>query len=259
MHPEVIKDAPGKCPKCGMELVPLTKLVDPRAGRKHEHADQPMQHKHIESMQGHEDKHFGHGGGHAHHAGMIEDFKKRFYLVLALTIPIMALSPMIQHWLKVHWTFTGSSYVLMLLSTVVYFYGGWPFLVGLKDEIKNKSLGMMTLVAVAITVAYVYSVAIVFGLTGMDFFWELATLILIMLLGHWIEMKSIMSASREMELLVQLMPYHAHLVQGDQIKEVKTEDLNVGDIILIKPGEKIAADGIIYEGSSYLNESHAHG
>lgn len=257
MHPEVIKDAPGKCPKCGMELVPLSKSVDPHphSGHKHEHADQPLKHQHMEGMQGHGDEHSGHGGGHAHHAGMIEDFKKRFYLVLALTIPIMALSPMIQHWLNVHWTFTGSSYVLMLLSTVVYFYGGWPFLVGLKDEIKNKSLGMMTLVAVAITVAYVYSVAIVFGLAGMDFFWELATLILIMLLGHWIEMKSIMSASREMELLVQLMPSQAHLVQGGQIKEVKTEDLKVGDVILIKPGEKIAADGIIAEGSSFLNES----
>jgi Cu2+-exporting ATPase len=253
MHPEVIKDAPGKCPKCGMELVPLTTPEDPHAGHKPEqaqHADQDMT-----SMQGHGDKHSGHGGGHAHHAGMIEEFKKRFYVVLVLTIPIMALSPMIQHWLNVHWAFTGSSYVLMLLSTVVYFYGGWPFLVGLKDEIKSKSLGMMTLVAVAITVAYVYSVAIVFGLTGMDFFWELATLILIMLLGHWIEMKSIMSASRELELLVQLMPSEAHLVQGDKITDIKTENLKVGDIILIKPGEKIAADGIISDGSSYLNES----
>ena len=251
MHPEVIKDAPGKCPKCGMELVPLTTSVDPHAEHEQvQHADQ-----HMESMQGHGDKHSGHSGGHAHHAGMIEDFKKRFYVVLALTIPIMALSPMIQHWLNVHWAFTGSSYVLMLLSTVVYFYGGWPFLVGLKDEIKSKSLGMMTLVAVAITVAYVYSVAIVFGLTGMDFFWELATLILIMLLGHWIEMKSIMGASRELELLVQLMPSEAHLVQGEKITDIKTEALKVGDIILIKPGEKIAADGIISDGSSYLNES----
>lgn len=247
MHPEVIKEAPGKCPKCGMELIPLSTSADPYAGHRHEHAGQ-----HMEGMKSHGNEHSGHSGGHAH---MIEDFKKRFYMVLTLTIPIMALSPMIQHWLNVHWTFTGSSYVLMLLSTIVYFYGGWPFLVGLKDEIRNRSLGMMTLVAVAITVAYVYSVAIVLGLPGMDFFWELATLILIMLLGHWIEMKSIMSASRELELLVQLMPSNAHLIQGDQITEVKTENLKVGDIILIKPGEKIAADGIIADGNSYLNES----
>lgn len=248
MHPEVVKDAPGKCPKCGMELIPLSTSADPHAGHKHEH-------QHVEGMKSHGDEHSGHSGGHAHHAGMIEDFKKRFYVVLALTLPIMALSPMIQHWLNVDWTFTGSSYVLMLLSTVVYFFGGWPFLVGLRDEIRNKSLGMMTLVSVAITVAYVYSVAIVLGLSGMDFFWELATLILIMLLGHWIEMKSIMSASRELELLVQLMPADAHLVQGDQIIDVKTETLKAGNIILIKPGEKIAADGIIAEGTSYLNES----
>lgn len=114
---------------------------------------------------------------------------------------------------------------------------------------------MMTLVAVAITVAYVYSVAIVFGLEGMDFFWELATLILIMLLGHWIEMKSIMSASRELELLVQLMPAEAHLMHGDHIMDVKTDTLKAGDTILVKPGEKIAADGEITEGQSYLNES----
>jgi Cu2+-exporting ATPase len=114
---------------------------------------------------------------------------------------------------------------------------------------------MMTLVAVAITVAYVYSVAIIFGLEGMDFFWELATLILIMLLGHWIEMKSIMSASRELELLVQLMPADAHLVHGDHIMDVKTDTLKAGDVILVKPGEKIAADGEIAEGNSFLNES----
>lgn len=250
MHPEVIKDAPGKCPKCGMELIPLTTSVDPHAGHKQE----PVQHS-DEHMQSHGDKHAGHNGGHAHHAGMIEDFKRRFYVVLALTIPIMALSPMIQHWLNVDWQFKGSSYLLMFLSSVVYFYGGWPFLVGLKDEVKNKSLGMMTLVAVAITVAYVYSVAIVLGLEGMDFFWELATLILIMLLGHWIEMKSIMSASRELELLVQLMPADAHLLSGEQIKEVKTDSLKAGDLILVKPGEKIAADGEIEEGKSFLNES----
>jgi Cu2+-exporting ATPase len=253
MHPEVVKDEPGKCPKCGMDLVPHTKSKGEHLGHQHKSrqmltqikADEHLGHKHQHSDQ----------SGHAHHAGMIDEYKRRFYLVLALTLPIMALSPMIQHWLGVHWMFTGSSYVLMVLSTVVYFYGGWPFLIGLKDEVKSKSLGMMTLVAVAITVAYVYSVAIVFGLTGMDFFWELATLILIMLLGHWIEMKSIMGASRELELLVQLMPSEAHLVQGDKITDIKTENLNVGDIILIKPGEKIAADGIISDGSSYLNES----
>jgi len=223
MHPQIVTDAPGKCPLCGMALVPMAK-----------------------SKSGH---------GHGSHSSGIEDFKKRFYVVLILTIPIMLLSEMIQHWLNIHFRFIGSNYVLLALSSIVFFYGGWPFLKGLVDEIKVKNPGMMTLIGFAISVAYVYSVATVFGLEGMDFFWELATLILIMLLGHWIEMKSVAGASRELELLVQLMPDDAHLVTGDQISEVKTESLKANDIILIKPGEKVAADGMITEGESYLNES----
>ena len=193
--------------------------------------------------------------GHDHHKMMIADFRKRFFVVLILTIPIMLLSPMIQHWLNVHWEFTSSRYILLLLSSIVFFYGGWPFLKGWFDELKKWKPGMMTLIGFAITVAYIYSVATVFGLKGMDFFWELATLILIMLLGHWIEMKSIAGASRELELLVQLMPDNAHLVHGDHIMDVKTDSLKENNVILIKPGEKIAADGIIIEGGSYLNES----
>lgn len=193
--------------------------------------------------------------GHNHHAMMIADFKKRFYVVLALTIPIMLLSPMIQHWLGVHWQFTGSQYVLFVLSTIVFVYGGLPFLKGLVDEVKAMNPGMMFLIGFAITVAYIYSVAVVFGLQGMDFFWELATLILIMLSGHWIEMKSVAGASRELELLVQLMPADAHMVMPDMVHDVKTDTLKANDIILIKPGEKVAADGIILEGESYLNES----
>lgn len=224
MHPKVIKDEPSKCPYCGMVLIPLKKME-------------------------------GDKGGHNKHVNMIDDFKKRFYVVLILTVPIMLLSPMIQHWIKVDWQFSGSKYLLFALSTIVFFYGGWPFLKGLVDEAKAKIPGMMFLIGFAITVAYVYSVAVVFGLAGMDFFWELATLILIMLLGHWIEMKSVMGASKELELLVQLMPADAHLVAGDLISEVKTETLKEGDIILVKPGEKVSADGIITDGKSYLNES----
>lgn len=210
---------------------------------QHEHSK--MHHGSNPSM-GHE--------GHDHHA-MIADFKRRFFVVLFLTIPIMLLSPMIQHWLDVHWQFTGSSYVLLALSTVVFIYGGFPFLKGFATEIKAKSPGMMLLIGFAITVAYIYSVAVVLGLQGMDFFWELATLILIMLLGHWIEMKSVAGASRELELLVQLMPSDAHMVMPGMVHDVKTDTLKEGDVILVKPGEKVAADGIIAEGESYLNES----
>jgi Cu2+-exporting ATPase len=193
--------------------------------------------------------------GHDHHAMMTGDFKKRFYVVLVLTIPVILLSEMIQHWLNIHIKFAGSRYLLLTLSTIVFFYGGWPFLKGWFNEMTTWKPGMMTLIGFAITVAYVYSVATVFGLKGMDFFWELATLILIMLLGHWIEMKSVAGASRELELLIQLMPADAHLVHDDHVMDVKTETLKENDVILIKPGEKVAADGIIVEGGSYLNES----
>ena len=193
--------------------------------------------------------------GHNHHAMMIADFKKRFYLVLILSVPIILLSTMIQKFMGVDWQFTGSKYILLALSSVVFFYGGWPFFKGLVTEIKTKTPGMMFLIGFAITAAYIYSVAVVFGLEGMDFFWELATLILIMLLGHWIEMKSIAGASKELELLVQLMPADAHMVMPDMVHDVKTDTLKENDIILVKPGEKVAADGIILEGESYLNES----
>ena len=138
---------------------------------------------------------------------------------------------------------------------MVFVYGGWPFLTGWLSELKAKNPGMMTLIGFAITVAYAYSTATVFGLKGMDFYWELTTLILIMLLGHWIEMRSVAGASRELELLVELMPATAHLLKNEKTEEVKTDSLKPGDLILIKPGEKIAADGLIEQGDSYLNES----
>jgi Cu2+-exporting ATPase len=192
--------------------------------------------------------------GHDHHK-MITDFRLRFFICLGLSIPIMILSPMLQMLVGINWQFPGSQYVAFALSSVVFFYGGVPFLKGFWNEIKSRTPGMMILIAVAISTAYIYSAATVFGLKGDDFFWELATLITIMLLGHWLEMKSIAGASRELELLVQLMPDQAHLVAGDKTSDVKTDSLKEGDVILIKPGEKIAADGLVAEGESYLNES----
>ncbi|MDF1696975.1 MAG: copper-translocating P-type ATPase [Saprospiraceae bacterium] len=200
--------------------------------------------------------HAAHGEmGHDHHRMMIADFRKRFWVALGLTIPILLLSPMIQRFLGVDWQFQGDGYLLFALSSIVYFYGGRPFLTGFYEEIKNKAPGMMTLIAMAISVAYFYSVATVFGLPGEDFFWELATLIVIMLLGHWIEMKSVLGASKALELLVSMMPSEAHKMVGDKVVDVKLEELLSGDTILIKPGEKVPADGLIVEGSSYLNES----
>jgi Cu2+-exporting ATPase len=193
--------------------------------------------------------------GHNHHKMMIEDFKQRFWVATILTVPILLLSPMIQKWLGVNWIFTGSNYILFALSSIVYFYGGWPFLKGFVSELKNKSAGMMTLIAVAISAAYFYSVAVIFGFEGKTFFWELATLIDVMLIGHWLEMRSILGASKALEALAALMPNEANLVDGNQTKKVKISDLKAGDIILIKPGEKVPADGLIVEGKSNLNES----
>jgi Cu2+-exporting ATPase len=131
-----------------------------------------------------------------HHRMMIEDFKRRFLVSLILMLPVLLLAPMIQNFLGVTWTFPGDRYVQFVLSSIIYFYGGWPFLKGLKEELGKRTPGMMTLIAVAITAAYVYSSAVVFGLEGKTFFWELASLIVVMLLGHWIEMRSVLGASK---------------------------------------------------------------
>lgn len=198
----------------------------------------------------------GHDGNH--HRKMLEDFRKRFFVSLVLTIPILFLSPLIQAVLGVEEviSFPGELYVLLLLSSVVYLYGGYPFLKGIITELLDRQPGMMTLIAVAITVAYLYSAAVVLALPGKIFFWELATLIDVMLLGHWIEIRSVMGASRALEELVKLMPSQAHrIVEGDETEDVPVENLKVGDRVLIKPGEKVPVDGEIIEGESSIDES----
>ena len=193
---------------------------------------------------------------HSEHSGhSVQDFKKRFYISLVFTLPILLLSPLIQAFLNFEFSFAGDKIVLFLLSSFIFFYGGKPFLWGARGELKSKSPGMMTLIALAISVAYFYSSSVVFGLSGKFFFWELATLIDIMLLGHWIEMKSVMGASMALEKLSALIPDKAHLKKNEQVVEVETKDLKDGDVIIIKPGEKIPTDGIIISGESFVNES----
>ena len=192
------------------------------------------------------------------HGHMIEDFRKRFWVSVLLTIPILLLSPLIQHFLGLTDTlsFKGDIYVLFALSTLTYFYGGFPFLKGLFNEMKKLQPEMMTLIALAISVAYFYSSAVVFGVKGEVFFWELATLIDIMLLGHWIEMKSVMGASKALEELAKLMPDEAHKIdEGGNVADISVSELKHEDKLLIKPGEKIPTDGKIFEGKTSINEA----
>jgi len=195
-----------------------------------------------------------HGKGD-HHAHMLQDFKNRFFVSLAITVPVLVLSPMIQAFFGFDLTFPGSFRLLFALSSFVYFYGGWPFLKGLKKELAEMEPGMMTLIAVAISVAYFYSSAVVFGLPGKFFFWELVTLIDIMLLGHWVEMRSVMGASRALEELAKIMPSEAHLIKDGEVEDVEIEVLKKGDRVMVRPGEKIPVDGTVLEGKSSVNES----
>jgi len=244
------------------ELKPAPDAVARKAYALYEKEERPQGHDkqnwlEVESrMSGHgSDQHQGHADHHAH---MAADFRNRFWISLALTLPILVLSPLLQKLVglreAVH--FPGDLYVLLGFSSAVFWYGGWPFLKGLYNEIKSRKPGMMTLVAVAITTAYLYSSAVVFGLTGKMFFWELATLVDFMLLGHWIEMKSVMGASRALEELAKLMPSDAHKLMPDSsVKDVPLSELAVDDRVLIKPGEKAPADGVIVKGESSVNEA----
>lgn len=217
-----------------------------------------MEHQNHSQQSDHDEKN-DHKNGHDHHdhhAHMIEDFKKRFWISIIITIPIVVLAPMIQELLGYELRFEGDRYVQFGLSTIVFFYGGWPFLKGLVSEIKDRAPGMMTLIALAISVAYFYSSAVVFGLEGKIFFWELATLIDVMLLGHWIEMKSIMGASNALQELAKLMPTSALRLKDDgETEEVSIDDVKQGDILVVKPGGKIPADGEVSDGESHVNEA----
>ncbi|NGP75517.1 copper-translocating P-type ATPase [Balneolaceae bacterium YR4-1] len=198
----------------------------------------------------------GHSGNH--HKHMVEDFKKRFWISLIATIPILLFSHMLQDLLGFgdQFHFSGDLTISFILSTFVFFYGGWPFLKGLYEELKKKQPGMMTLIGIAITVAYAYSTVVVFGVDGQVFFWELATLVDIMLVGHWIEMRSVMSASRALEELAELMPGEAHRINDNgETEDIPLQELKKGDLLLIKPGEKVPADGLVIEGKSTVNES----
>ena len=226
-------------------------------GEAHNHQNH-MKH----SNQMHHDNHASHHhhSGHAHHHG---NFKVKFFVSLIFAIPIILLSPMMGVNLPFQFTFPGSEWVVLILSTILFFYGGKPFLSGGKDEIATKKPGMMTLVALGISVAYIYSLYAFYmnnfsSATGhtMDFFWELATLILIMLLGHWIEMNAVGNAGDALKKMAELLPNSAiKVMDNGQREEVKISDIMTDDIVEVKAGESIPTDGIIVQGQTSIDES----
>ena len=210
---------------------------------------------------GHE-QHAGHGGheghgGHVNHSGHEEMFRKKFWVSLFLSIPVLLYSQSVQKWLGFNMPgFFGSGWIVPVFSLIIFLYGGIPFLQMAVPELRNKKPGMMALISLAISVAFVYSVATTLFPIGESFYWELVTLIVVMLFGHWMEMRSVRKASSALDELAKLMPDTAELVLKDgKTKTVKTAELKNGDVILIRPGENIAADGEVVEGESDVNEA----
>nr|MCU0908941.1 heavy metal translocating P-type ATPase [Paracoccaceae bacterium] len=200
-----------------------------------------------------------HAGHHSGHGDMVADYQRRFWVSLALTVPVLILSPMVRDFAGQGMAplFAAEEWVALALSSVIYFWGGRPFLTGALPEIRGGRPGMMTLVALAISTAYFYSAAVTLGLPGGEpFYWELATLVTIMLLGHWLEMRSVLGASRALEELVRLLPDTALRVKADGgTEEVPVAALVAGDRVVIRPGAKVPVDGTITEGTSSFNEA----
>ncbi len=228
-------------------------------GHRHEPAsahapEPPSEHGHHGDHGEHDHEGHDHGKHAGHHVAM---FRRKFWAALVLSIPTLVWSEQIQVWLGYSApTFPGSAYMPDLFGTIVYFYGGWVFLQGMVRELRDRLPGMMTLIALAITVAFVYSVAITLGYPGMALWWELSTLVTIMLLGHWVEMRSVAQAQGALQALAKLLPDMAErIVDGDRTEEVPVGELAGGDLVLVRPGANIPADGIVREGESALNES----
>ncbi|MEK7569566.1 MAG: copper-translocating P-type ATPase [Patescibacteria group bacterium] len=230
MHPEIKQDKPGMCPECGMALVPERKKPS--------------------SAKAPEGKHAGHS---------TQMFFRKFWVSLILTIPVVLYADVIEKIFK--WSppdFPGSEYLTLVLGSIVFFYGGWVFLAGAYREIRGRLPGMMTLIAIAISAAYLWSIYAVFA--GVEaLFWELTTLITIMLLGHWLEMRAVSGAQGALKELSKLLPDTAELVQANGTKKISLAELKENDIVLVRPGSKVPADGEIIEGESDLNESMVTG
>ncbi len=233
-------------------------------GHKHQNSDQP-----AHNMQGQAGDHAVHGaaehhtkhehghGTHTDHTGHEMMFRNRFWVSLVLTIPVLLFSPMIQEWFGFTMLeFPGSSLIGPIFAIAIFAYGGIPFLQMAVPEVQNRKPGMMTLISLAITVAFAYSLFAAVSGTSMGFFWEMATLIDIMLLGHWMEMRSVRQASGALNELAKLMPDTAERVtENGSAEEVRVTELQTGDVVLVRPGASVPADGEIIEGHSELNEA----
>jgi len=213
---------------------------------------------HPDTDAGHRpDDHDGHGGGHDKHAGhSVAMFRDRFWLSLLLTLPVVFYSELIQEWFGYTApTFPGSDWVAPVLGTVIFFYGGSPFLKGAVGEVRDRQPGMMLLIGMAITVAFAASLATTLGWFDLEFWWELAALITIMLLGHWMEMRAIGQAQGALAALAELLPDEADRITGDGTETVPVGELRVGDLVLVRPGGRVPADGVIAEGEVEVDES----
>ena len=219
MHPEVKSDKPGKCPKCGMTL--------------------------VEEVKDHT----------SHHAHMGHSFKKLFFQTLPVTIIVLLLSPSIQNWFNYSLDFAGRDAVLFLLGSVVALYGGRPFFSAAKSEITSRNFGMMTLVSLAVLSGYVFSIAATFLFPGESLWWEISTLVSAFMFGHWMEMRAVMGTTGALEELAKLIPPTANKLVDGKLVEVETSELQKGDKVVIRPGEKVPVDGTVIEGESSLNES----
>ena len=240
MHPEIVADKSGMCPECGMQLIPskAEELV-------------PVEKKHGREA---------HDGFNKHEGHLTNIFKAKFWVSLLLSIPIVAYSDIAQK--LIHYqapTFPGSAYLPLMLASVIFFYGGWVFVASAYRELKAKLPGMMTLIALAISVAYFYSVAVTFLGGGDTLFWELATLITIMLLGHWLEMRAVSGAQSALKELSKLLPDQAEVIRNGKTEIVPLSELKKDDLVLVKPGGRIPADGAVKDGVSDVNESIATG
>ena len=225
--------------------------------KEEHHHNHHSKHHHSEHHNHHE--HHGHGGHDKHAGHSPEIFKRRFFICLILTLPVLYFSTQLQTWLGYQAIeFPGSNWVNPILGIIIYFYGGWVFWRGAWRELHSK-VGMMTLIALAITVAFVYSLAVSLGLQGKPFYWELVTLVDIMLLGHWVEMASVKGASQALESLKELVPAQAHLWRNGRVEDIPVTEVKADDTILIRPGEQIPNDGEVIEGSTEVDEAFLTG